>query len=339
MRLADFDFSLPPELIAQFPLPKRSDSRLLYLNKENGSIVHHGFKDLPDLITPGDLLVFNNTKVIPARLFATKPTGGKAEILVERTLENNKLLAQIKTSKPLKIGAKLVLADNNWCEVIGRQDDFFELVLYAPHPLNIILEQLGQIPLPPYIEHKPTTADNNRYQTIYAKHNGAVAAPTAGLHFDEELMQTLANKEIQTAFLTLHVGAGTFQPIRTEKIEEHKIHKEYIDVPEAICKQIVNTKKNGGRIIAVGTTSARALETACATGTIKPYRGDTNIFIYPGYKFCCIDGLITNFHLPKTSLLLLVCALAGHKNIMQAYQEAMHQRYRFFSYGDGMLIV
>ncbi|MEI8055191.1 MAG: tRNA preQ1(34) S-adenosylmethionine ribosyltransferase-isomerase QueA [bacterium] len=339
MHLADFEFNLPPKLIAQFPLPKRSNSRLLCLSKETGAITHNIFKDLPNLITPKDLLVFNNTKVIPARLFATKPTGGKAEILVERILENNKLLAQIKTSKPLKIGAKLVLTNDTWFEVTDRQDDFFELVLHAPHLLNVILKQFGQIPLPPYIEHKPTTTDNDRYQTIYAKYDGAVAAPTAGLHFDEELMQNLARKEIKTAFLTLHVGAGTFQPIRTKKIEEHKMHKEHIDVPETICKQIINTQKNGGKIIAVGTTSARALETACLAGTIKSYRGDTNIFIYPGYKFRCIDGLITNFHLPKTSLLLLVCALAGHKNIMHAYQKAIHERYRFFSYGDGMLII
>lgn len=339
MLLNDFDFYLPPELVAQFPLPKRSASRLLCLDKKTGNIAHHNFEDLPNLINSKDLLVFNNTKVISARLFATKPTGGKAEILVERLLENNKLLAQIKTSKPLKIGAKLILTTDTWFEIIGRQDNFFELVLHSPHQLNIILEQFGQIPLPPYIEHQPTIFDNNRYQTIYAKHDGAVAAPTAGLHFDEELMTNLANKKIQTAFLTLHVGAGTFQPIRTEKIEDHKMHKEYIDVSEAVCEQVLNTKKNGGRVIAVGTTSARSLETACQSGEIKPYCGDTDIFIYPGYKFHCVDALITNFHLPKTSLLLLVCALAGYKNIMCAYQEAIQQKYRFFSYGDGMLII
>jgi S-adenosylmethionine:tRNA ribosyltransferase-isomerase len=339
MLLTDFDFNLPPEFIAQFPLPKRSASRLLCLDKKTGNITHHNFKDLPNLINPKDLLVFNNTKVIPARLFATKPTGGKAEILVERILENNKLLVQIKTSKPLKTGARLILTNDTWFEIAGRQDDFFELTLHSPNLLNNILEQLGQIPLPPYITHHPTTIDNDRYQTIYAKHDGAVAAPTAGLHFDEELMANLARKKIQTAFLTLHVGAGTFQPIRTEKIADHKMHKEYIDVSEAVCEQIRNTKKAGGKVIAVGTTSARSLETACQSGEIKPYRGDTDIFIYPGYKFHCIDALITNFHLPKTSLLLLVCALAGYKNIMHTYQEAIQQRYRFFSYGDGMLII
>lgn len=339
MLLVDFDFKLPPELIAQFPLPQRSASRLLVIDKKTGAISHCSFKDLCNLITAKDLLVFNNTKVIPARLFATKPTGGKAEILIERVLENNKLLVQIKTSKPLKIGAKLILTYNTWFEVAGRQDDFFELALYSPSTLNIVLEQFGQIPLPPYIEHKPTDADKNRYQTIYAKYEGAVAAPTAGLHFDEELMNSFASKKIQTAFLTLHVAAGTFQPIRVQEIKDHKMHKEYIDVPEAVCRQIINTKKNGGRVIAVGTTSARALESACQSGEIKSYRGDTNIFIYPGYKFHCVDALITNFHLPKTSLLMLVCALAGHENTMHAYQEAIRLRYRFFSYGDGMLII
>ncbi|EKE01405.1 MAG: hypothetical protein ACD_21C00144G0006 [uncultured bacterium] len=339
MHLTDFDFTLPEELIAQFPLPKRSSSRLLCLNKKTGAITHHVFKDLPNLIAPGDLLVFNNTKVIPARLFATKPTGGKVEILVERILENNELLAQIKTSKPLKIGAKLLLTNDTWFEVIGRQDDFFELALHSPHLINFVLEQFGKTPLPPYIEHQPTMIDENRYQTIYAKYEGAVAAPTAGLHFDEESMLSLANKNIQTAFLTLHVGAGTFQPIRTPKIEDHKMHKEYIDVPKSLCQQITTTKKNGGRVIAVGTTSARALESASHSGETKPYRGETDIFIYPGYKFRCIDGLITNFHLPKTSLLMLICAFAGKENVMRAYHEAIRQRYRFFSYGDGMLIV
>jgi S-adenosylmethionine:tRNA ribosyltransferase-isomerase len=338
VHLTDFDFNLPTELIAQFPLPKRNASRLLCLNKEDGVIYHYNFKNLPNLISPNDLLIFNNTRVIPARLFATKQTGGKAEILVERILENNKLIAQTKTSKPLKIGAKLFLTNDIWFEIIGHQDDFFELELHSPHSLNFVLKQFGQTPLPPYIEHQPTMIDEDRYQTIYAEHDGAVAAPTAGLHFDEELMQGLNNKNIQLAFLTLHVGAGTFQPIRTEKIEDHKMHKEYIDVPETVCDQIINTKKNGGKIIAVGTTSARALESACQSGKIKPYRGDTNIFIYPGYKFRCIDGLITNFHLPKTSLLMLISAFAGRENVMRTYQEAIRQRYRFFSYGDGMLI-
>lgn len=339
MSLDDFDFDLPPELIAQFPLASRSASRLLHLDKTSGAIVHSNFKELPNLITAKDLLVFNDTKVIPARLFATKPTGGKVEILVERISENNKILAQIKTSKALKNGAILLLDTENFFIVSGRQDNFFILLLNANLTIAEILTKFGQIPLPPYIEHQPTESDKDRYQTIYAKHDGAVAAPTAGLHFDQELMLALAQKNIRTAFLTLHVGAGTFQPIRTQNFAEHKMHKEYINVSEAICQQITTTKQNGGRIIAVGTTSARALESASLTGKIKPYNGDTDIFIYPGYKFNCVDALITNFHLPKTSLLLIISALAGKDNIIHAYQEAIQQKYRFFSYGDSMVII
>lgn len=339
MLLEDFDFKLPQELIAQFPLPRRSASRMLSLDKRTGAVIHCDFKDIPNLITSKDLLVFNDTKVISARLFAIKITGGKTEILIERILENNKVLAQIKASKSIKAGSKLILDNNNWFEIVEHQaNNFFELLLHSSKSLNAVLEQFGQVPLPPYIEHKPTIADKDRYQTIYAKYEGAVAAPTAGLHFDEDLMHSLINKKIQTAFLTLHTGAGTFQPIRTKNIEDHKMHKEYINISEILCEQIINTKKNNGRIIAVGTTSARALETACQFGEIKPYEGDTDIFIYPGYQFRCIDALITNFHLPKSSLLLLICALAGHKNIMHAYQEAIQQQYRFFSYGDVMLI-
>ena len=339
MDLANFNFDLPTELIAQSPLSKRSASRLLSLDKTSGKIAHHTFKELPNLLASNDLLIFNNTKVIPARLFTNKPTGGKVELLIERLLPNEKLLVQAKTSKSLKIGTKLILTDDSSFEVVARHDNFFELALNSTHSLNTVLERFGQTPLPPYIKHQPTTDDKNRYQTIYAQHEGAVAAPTAGLHFDEELMQNLNAKKINTAFLTLHVGAGTFQPIRTLNIEDHKMHHEYIDVPQEICEQIITTKKKGGRVIAVGTTSARALEATSQAGEIKPFRGDTNIFIYPGYQFRCIDGLITNFHLPKTSLLLLICAFAGHKNTMHAYQEAIQQRYRFFSYGDGMLIV
>lgn len=341
MKISDFDFNLPSELIAQFPLPQRSASRLLCLNKDNGAVSHHFFKDLPYLLSSKDLLIFNNTKVIPARLFAIKPTGGKVEILLERVLSIDNVLVQIKTSKPLKIGAKLLLdLDNNThFEIIGRQENFFKILVESEYSIYEILEKFGQIPLPPYITHKPTQDDKDRYQTIYAKQNGAVAAPTAGLHFDDNLMSLLKSKQIQMAFLTLHVGAGTFQPIRVEDIESHKMHKEYIDVPEEVCKKIINTKKNGGRVIAVGTTSARALETASQSGEIKLYQGDTDIFMYPGYEFKCIDALITNFHLPKTSLLMLICALAGRDNIMSAYQEAIENKYRFFSYGDAMLII
>lgn len=340
MLLSDFDFNLPQELIAQFPLSKRSSSRLLCLNKKTGDITHHYFKDLPDLLAPRDLLILNNTKVIPARLYATKPTGGKAEILIERILGNNKFTAQTKTSKTLKIGGKLILTEDTWLEITGRQDNnLLELSLHSPFDLNTILEKFGQIPLPPYIKRKPDINDQDHYQTIYAKHRGAVAAPTAGLHFDQELMQNLNKKNIQTEFITLHVALGTFQPVRVAKIEDHKIHHEYIDVPEMTCNQIIAKKKSGSKIIAVGTTSIRALETASESSKIKPFQGNTNIFIYPGYKFRSADILITNFHLPKTSLLMLVCAFAGYKNTMNAYQEAIKERYRFYSYGDAMIIV
>lgn len=338
MKLSDFDFELPIDLIAQSPTTKRSDSRLLYLDKTTGIITHHYFKNLPDLLTAKDLLIFNNTKVIPARLFATKITGGKVEILIERILPNNILLVQTKTSKSLKINTKLMLTNDTWFEIINRQNVFFELTLHSPLPLNAILEQYGQTPLPPYIKHQPNNVDKQRYQTIFAKHEGAVAAPTAGLHFDTELMNQLAHKNIQATYLTLHVGAGTFKPVQTENIKDHKMHMEYMDISPELCEKIKTTKQNKGKIIAVGTTSVRSLETACQSEEIKPYRGNTDIFIYPGYKFKGVDALITNFHLPKSSLLMLVCAFAGYDNIMRAYQEAIKKKYRFFSYGDAMLI-
>ena len=339
MLLSDFDYNLPPDLIAEEPLPKRSDSRLLCLNKKNGEITHLHFRDLPTLLTPKDLIILNNTKVIPARLYAHKPTGGAVEILLERILENNKLLAQTKACKSLKIGTKLTVADDTWFEIIGRQDNLFELFLHSPDSLNTVLKKFGQVPLPPYIKHPPTNDDQKNYQTIYAKHPGAVAAPTAGLHFDQELMQNLAKQDIQTAFVTLHVGLGTFQPVRVKNIADHKMHAEYIDVPKITCDKVITTQKNGGNVIAVGTTSARALETAAQSGEIKPYQGDTNIFIYPGSNFYSTDILITNFHLPKTSLLMLVCAFAGYENTMRAYHEAIKHQYRFYSYGDAMIII
>lgn len=336
--LSDFDYTLPPELIAEHPLPKRSDSRLLCLNKKNGEITHWHFRDLPNLLTPKDLIILNNTKVIPARIYAHKPTGGAVEILLERILEKNKVLTQTKACKSLKINEKLIIDDDTWFEIIGRQDSLFELLLHSRGTIEDVLNKFGQIPLPPYIKHNPGSSDQKNYQTIYAKHPGAVAAPTAGLHFDQELMQNLAEKGMQTAFVTLHVGLGTFQPVRVTNVALHKMHAEYIDVPKITCDQIINTKKKGGRIIAVGTTSARTLETAAKKGETKPYTGDTNIFIYPGYKFYSTDILITNFHLPKTSLLMLVCAFAGYDNTMRAYQEAIKHRYRFYSYGDSMII-
>ncbi|MBU0744804.1 MAG: tRNA preQ1(34) S-adenosylmethionine ribosyltransferase-isomerase QueA [Gammaproteobacteria bacterium] len=338
MLLSDFDFELPQELIAQKPLLKRSDSRLLHLNKNTGKITHHYFRDLPSLLEPKDLIILNDTKVIPARLYAHKPTGGKAEILIERVLEKNKFIAQTKTSKSLKIGDKLILDETTWFEVTERQDNLFVMLLHSNHDLGFILGKFGQVPLPPYIKRDPNSSDEENYQTIYAKHSGAVAAPTAGLHFDQKLIESINQKNIQTAPITLHVGLGTFQPVRVEKIKDHKIHPEYIDVPKSTCDKIIASKKNGGKIAAIGTTSLRALEASSQSGEITTYKGDTNIFIYPGYTFRTTDILITNFHLPKTSLLMLVCAFAGYENAMRAYQEAIKQNYRFYSYGDAMII-
>ncbi len=339
MLVSDFDYLLPAELIAERPLPKRSDSRLLCLNKKSGEITHLYFRDLPKLLTPKDLIILNNTKVIPARLYAHKPTGGAVEILLERILDNNKVLAQTKACKSLKNREKLIVDDNTWFEIIGRQDNLFELFLHSQDPIDTILKKFGQVPLPPYIKHTPTSDDQEKYQTIYAKHLGAVAAPTAGLHFDQELMQNLAEKNIQTASVTLHVGLGTFQPVRAKNVSDHKMHAEYIDVPKITCDRITTTKNSDGKIVAVGTTSVRAIETASQSGKIKPYQGDTDIFIYPGSNFYSTDILITNFHLPKTSLLMLVSALAGYENTMRAYQEAIKRKYRFYSYGDAMIII
>ena len=337
MKVSDFDFALPKKLIAQYPCKKRSASRLLCLDKK--TVTHRQFIDLPDLLSPKDLLIFNNTKVIPARLYGEKSTGGKVEILVERILDEHQVLAHMRFSKSPHIGTKLILANQVKVEVLGRKDELFEL--YFQHPDNVlnILEKIGHIPLPPYITRQDEKIDQERYQTVFAKHKGAVAAPTAGLHFDKQLLQKIAAKKINTAFITLHVGAGTFQPVRVTNVKEHKMHSEYIEVSEQVCEKIKATKNRGGRVIAVGTTCMRSLETAAQSGAIKPYKGETDIFIYPGFKFNCVDSLITNFHLPKSTLLMLVCAFAGFDNTLRAYQEAVKERYRFFSYGDAMFIV
>jgi S-adenosylmethionine:tRNA ribosyltransferase-isomerase len=339
MRVNDFAFNLPKKLIAQYPSVRRSSSCLLCLNRKSGSIAHRQFSELPNLLCSKDLLVFNDTRVIPARLFATKATGGKVEILIERILNKHHVLAHLKFSKAPKLGSKLILADNYVVEVLKRNKDLFELNFLSNEHILDILDKIGHIPLPPYIDRSDEAVDKERYQTVFAKHKGAVAAPTAGLHFDESLLAELKNKSIQTAFITLHVGAGTFQPIRVDKIEDHKMHVEYINVTEEVCEQIKITKQSGGRVIAVGTTVVRSLETAARTGTITPFSDETDIFIYPGFKFHCIDALITNFHLPKSTLIMLVSAFAGLDNIKHVYQEAIKQRYRFFSYGDAMFIL
>lgn len=339
MQLTDFTYNLPQELIARYPLEKRSASRLLCLDKKTGAIIHRQFTDLLDLISQNDLLVCNNTQVISARLFGRKETGGRIEMLVERILDEHRVLAHIRASKSPKPQCTLLFSENITFEVLQRRDDLFELHCNDPRPILDVLEAIGEIPLPPYFERAPEESDKERYQTIYAEHKGSVAAPTAGLHFDEDLFQKIKAKGIEMAYVTLHIGAGTFAPVRIENITEHKMHAEYVNVSPTVCEQIKATKKRGGRVIAVGTTACRSLETACLSGEIQPFSGDTDIFIYPGFQFRCVDALITNLHLPGSTLLMLVAALAGHENIMRAYQEAISERYRFFSYGDAMFIL
>lgn len=339
MQLNDFDFNLPQELIAQYPCARRSASRLLRLDRETGEIVHQQFSDLPDLLSPKDLLIFNDTRVIPARLYGKKESGGKVEILVERVLDEHRVLAHMRFSKAPRSGARIVLTDQVSAEVVSRQHDLFELFFSGSKNVIDILEDIGHIPLPPYIDRYDEELDRERYQTVFAKRKGAIAAPTAGLHFDADLLEVIKAKKVATAFITLHVGAGTFLPVRVADVKQHKMHAEYIEVTQEVTEEIIATKKRGGRIIAVGTTCVRSLEAAAKDGTVKPYKGDTDIFIYPGYKFNCVDAMITNFHLPKSTLLMLVSAFAGKDNIMNAYNSAIKECYRFFSYGDAMIIL
>lgn len=336
MRVADFKFDLPDELIAHYPLAQRSASRLLVLEGDSGALAHRKFIDLLDYVTANDLLVFNNTKVIPARLFAHKDTGGKVEILVERVLDEHRVLAHVRASKAPKPGTRLLLDEDTAVVMLGRQDSLFELEF--EQPVLPVLDRLGHMPLPPYIDRADELADRERYQTVYGEHLGAVAAPTAGLHFDEPMLQQLKDKGAQTAFVTLHVGAGTFQPVRVEHIEDHHMHQEWLSVSQEVVDAVAACKARGGRVIAVGTTSVRALETAAQTGQLQPYNGDTTIFIYPGRPFHVVDVLVTNFHLPESTLLMLVSAFAGYSATMAAYSAAVAERYRFFSYGDAMLI-
>ncbi|WP_314791210.1 tRNA preQ1(34) S-adenosylmethionine ribosyltransferase-isomerase QueA [Aggregatibacter aphrophilus] len=353
MRVADFNFDLPDELIARYPKPERTASRLLQLNGENGEIFHRTFADVLDLIQPGDLVVFNNTRVIPARMFGRKTSGGKLEVLVERVLSESRFLAHVRSSKAPKAGAELILGEDKLGEgngvkaiMLGRQDSLFEIEIAEKQTaLFDVLQQIGHMPLPPYIDRPDEEADQERYQTVYNKVPGAVAAPTAGLHFDDELLAKLKEKGVNFAFVTLHVGAGTFQPVRVENIEDHVMHAEYVEVPQLVCDAILATKQAGKRIIAVGTTSVRSIESAAlaaeekqSTVLIEPYFSDTSIFIYPGKKFRVVDCLITNFHLPESTLIMLVSAFAGFSHTMNAYKSAVENRYRFFSYGDAMFI-
>jgi S-adenosylmethionine:tRNA ribosyltransferase-isomerase len=330
---ADFHFDLPPELIAQRPLDRRSASRLLEVS---ASLADRQFADLPELLRPNDLLVFNDTRVIPARVQGVKPTGGQVEILLERVLGEHRILAQIGVSKPLRPDAPVRLPGNVEARLIGRHDDLFELELTAD-PIEFF-QAHGSMPLPPYINRAAEVGDTERYQTVFARELGAVAAPTAGLHFDAAILQRCAERGVQTTYLTLHVGVGTFQPVRVDNLDQHRMHAEFVRVSAEVCAKIEATRARGGRVVAVGTTVVRSLETAAQDGVLKPFSGETRIFIRPGYDFKAVDVLITNFHLSESTLLMLVCAFGGHERVMAAYRHAVQERYRFFSYGDAMLV-
>ena len=338
MHRTDFQFDLPADLIAQKPALHRSASRLLSLDSHSGKLDDYFFTDLLALLHPNDCLVFNNTKVMPARLLGRKDSGGKAEILVERVLDDYHALAHIGSNKPVNIGQRMHMENSIDIEVIGHQDGLFELYFHGKLPVIEVLQQYGRLPLPPYIKRDVSTDDAKRYQTVYAKHFGAVAAPTAGLHFDKAMLDKIDELGTHTAYITLHVGAGTFQPVRTNDITKHTMHAERVEVSSLVCDKINAARARGGRVIAVGTTSVRALESASLTGNIAPFSGETDIFIYPGYCFNSVDAMITNFHLPESTLIMLVAAFAGRDNIMAAYQHAIEQQYRFFSYGDAMFI-
>lgn len=341
--LDDFDFPLPPELIAQHPAASRTGSRLLHVASQAGAatFTDRAFADLPTLLRAGDLLIFNDTKVVKARLFGQKASGGAVEVLVERIIDDGRrALAQVRASKSPKPGTQLRLEEAFTCTAAGREGEFFILDLDdTANDWWACLEQHGRLPLPPYIDHAAAATDESRYQTVFARHPGAVAAPTAGLHFDEALLATLREQGVEQATLTLHVGAGTFQPVRIQNLAEHKMHRERFVIPEATAAAIARTRAAGGRVIAVGTTSLRALESAAGDdGTVCPGPAETEIFITPGYRFKVVDRLITNFHLPKSTLLMLVSAFAGYATMRAAYAHAIAERYRFFSYGDAMLL-
>ncbi len=337
MKKEDFNFELPPELIAQYPLPNRSDSRLLTYCRDTGNIEHHAFRELADFFEAGDLLVMNDSQVIPARLYGRKASGGLVELLVERVLDNGEFLAHIKASKALKAGGVIFL-DRDWrVTVLGRQDDLFHC--QAEGDLDAMLHDIGHVPLPPYITRTDESLDLNRYQTVYAQHKGSVAAPTAGLHFDKAMLDSLLAKGVSIAYSTLHVGAGTFRPVRCENIHEHKMHSERFTVSQSLCDAVNKAHAAGKRVIAVGTTALRSLESAAMDGELKPCSRDTDIFITPGYQFKVCDGLITNFHLPESTLLMLVSAFIGHAQAMALYKEAIANKYRFFSYGDASLLL
>ncbi|MEZ5492521.1 MAG: tRNA preQ1(34) S-adenosylmethionine ribosyltransferase-isomerase QueA [Gammaproteobacteria bacterium] len=388
MQTSDFDYQLPDELIALYPPANRSDSRLLCLDKQSGEVQHRVFRELPDLLGPNDLLVFNNTRVIPARLFGHKESGGKIELLMERLVSERAALCQIRASKSPKPGTRLLFpaapeeqgsieaaaespprgpaersaessagsstehsvenptqsaAESSAqvsvpATVTGREGEFFRVEFDCEQGLVAYLQAAGHMPLPPYIRREDQLADRERYQTVYGQIPGAVAAPTAGLHFDQPLLQRLEEVGVEKAFVTLHVGAGTFQPVRVDNVEKHRMHSEWLRVPESVVTQIETCKERGGRVIAVGTTCVRSLETAARSGSLAPFEGETDIFIYPGFHFRVVDAMITNFHLPQSTLLMLVSAFSDKEKILGAYNQAIEERYRFFSYGDAMFI-
>ena len=338
MNVSDFHFELPDELIARYPLSERSASRLLCLDGLSGQLDHRQFRDLPGLLQPGDLLVFNNTRVIPARLFVRKETGGQVEVLVERVTGTHEIIAHVRASKALKDGQRVALEDGTTLRMTGRSEALFHLTCESDEPVLDVLERIGHMPLPPYVDRPDESTDRERYQTVYARESGAVAAPTAGLHFDQPTLQALADRGVESTFVTLHVGAGTFQPVRVDRIEEHVMHSEVVHVPEDTVAAVNRTRARGGRVVAVGTTSVRSLESASRGGQLRAFRGETDIFIHPGYRFQTVDALITNFHLPESTLIMLVSAFAGYDNVMAAYRQAVAERYRFFSYGDAMFL-
>ena len=337
MQRRDFHYELPPGLIAQHPLPERSASRLLCLDGASGALADRSFRELPQLLEAGDLLVFNDTRVVPARLHGRKETGGAVEFLVERILDAHTALVHARASKPWRPGMRALLSGGVEARVLERQGELLKVEFPGVTLLDFLYAH-GHVPLPPYIARDDEGGDRERYQTVYARVPGAVAAPTAGLHFDAATLETLKQKGVQNAYVTLHVGAGTFQPVREDDIRDHKMHSEYAEVSVEVCRAVAAAKAKGKRVIAVGTTAVRSLEAAAQGGALKPMNGETDIFIYPGYGFRVVDAMVTNFHLPESTLLMLVCAFAGLEPVLAAYRHAVEQQYRFFSYGDAMFV-
>jgi S-adenosylmethionine:tRNA ribosyltransferase-isomerase len=342
VKTSDFSYELPDALIAAYPMPERSASRLLVLGRHDGAVQHRQFSDLPDLLRKGDLLVFNNTRVLPARLFGQKASGGKVELMLERCLPGNEVIAQLRTNHPVRSGARLLFPRPGAAPVealvTGREESFHRISFPAQLDLPGLLQEIGHMPLPPYIKRADERFDQERYQTVFASKAGAVAAPTAGLHFDAALLARIAAAGVESAYVTLHVGAGTFQPVRADDVSQHRMHAEYLEVDESVCAAVRACRARGGRVVAVGTTAVRSLETASASGELQPFSGETRIFIYPGYEFRSVDALVTNFHLSESTLIMLVSAFSTREHVLNAYREAVQLRYRFFSYGDAMFI-